>query len=118
MVKTHTSSNGMSNSSIRKVWMNEALHEALEELAWQERITVSDVIRGLINEVAVDPTPEWLDTAKDVEGTVQRSVSVLVDNDDWLAARDATWPTRVSLAKQVRLRLIRMAARKGVVVGA
>lgn len=99
------------NGSIRKVWMNDELHKQLTDHAWDQRTTPSAIIRDIIHDVAKDPNPKWLAKAEDVEGTVKRSVSVLVPDDEWLAARDATWPHRVSLAKQVRLRIKRIVGR-------
>lgn len=108
----------MTTKSVRKLWMSPNLRTALDELAWRERVTASDIVRELIQDIHKRPNPAYLPKLTDVSDNITRSVSVLVEDVDWERARDAAWPTRISVAKQVRLRLIRRLDRAGITVAA
>lgn len=108
----------MSETSIRKVWMTPELHEALGELAYRQRTTVSDILRDILSDITKNPQPRWLAKLADLDGPKTKSVSLIIDDAAWLAARDAAWPTRMSIAKLVRLHALHRLQAAGIAVAA
>lgn len=96
---------GPTPRKIRKFWMSPRMHTQLAELAYQRRTTVSDIIRGHLEDIKANPLNPA--TMSDTDApSIENSVSVAVDDELYLGAKDAAYPTRKSLTSLLRRRIM------------
>jgi hypothetical protein len=97
---------------IRKFWMSHELQEAASAYAWDNRSTLSELIREQLRDIERQPINMVQMTEYDSPSS-SNSVSVAVEDELYLAAKDAAYPTRKSMTSLVRRRLLRILEREG-----
>lgn len=98
----------MTTTGIRKVAMPLIELKELKDYAWRNRMSVSLVVREILEEFVNDRAP--FQEAPDMTGSLSGSLTAYVPQPLWLAARDQAYisgrvPLTVIIRKGVRLRL-------------
>ncbi len=93
----------MTESALRKVWIDRKTREALADYAWANRTTSGEVIRGVVTLVRDNPHDTSQLTDDDTKSEFQ--ISVRVNELLWQGARNAAATTPISFNAQVRRRL-------------
>jgi len=96
---------GLEPRKIRKFWMSPQMHTKLTDLAWQRRTTVSEIIREHLKDIKANPLNPTAMSDFD-SPSIENSVSVAVDDELYLGAKDAAYPTRKSLTSLLRRRIM------------
>lgn len=98
----------MTKTGIRKVTIPSAYVEKVKDLAWRNRVSVSQIVREILQEYR--DNPGGFKELPDMEGPPVDTITVYVPSVPWLAARDAAYtygrtPISVIIRKGLRLRL-------------
>lgn len=96
---------GAEPRKIRKFWMSPKMHKALTEYAYQQRTSVSEIIRQHLADIKKNPINPKKMSDMDAP-SIENSVSVAVDDTLYLGAKDAAYPTRRSLTSLLRRRIM------------
>jgi hypothetical protein len=89
--------------------MPTAMIAQLKEYAWENRTSVSQVVRDVLDEYRNNPKA-YTDLT-DMEGSLSGSLTVYVPDDPWLNVRDTAYlsgriPVSVIIRKGVKARLV------------
>ena len=98
--------------AIRKFWMSAELQAAAVEYAHSQRTTISQLVRDQLVDIERNP----LDPTRlsDVDApSSSNHVSVAVEDELYLGAKDSAYPTRHSLTSLVRRRLVKILESEG-----
>lgn len=98
----------MTATGIRKVTMPRGVADKVKDLAWQNRVSASQVVRDVIEDYRRDPSA--FRDLPDMEGALSGTLTVYVPDDPWYAARDTAYisgrtPISVIIRKGLRARL-------------
>jgi hypothetical protein len=93
--------------------MTPRMHQGLTELAWRRRSTASEIIRLHVAAIQKDPLDEKAMDAEDAPD-LKHTVSVAIEDDLYLGAKDAAYPTRNSFTSLLRRRLMFELKREGI----
>jgi hypothetical protein len=97
---------------VRKFWMSYELHTAASSYARANHSTLSELIREQLVDIKANPLNQRRMTDYDSPSS-SNSVSVSVEDELFLGAKDAAYPTRNSLTSLVRRRLLKILESEG-----
>jgi hypothetical protein len=103
----------MVTTAIRKVSMPPHMVDEVKEFAWQERTSVSALVREVLEVYLVDPLVYR--NVDDTDEPVPATLTVYVPDDIWLAGRDTAYvhgriPISVIVRKGLIARMTKTAA--------
>lgn len=92
----------MGGQPIRKISVSKKMKEELREYAWKNRTSMSAVIAGICENLASNPR-YYQDWASDADaGGQEESLTIYVNDDPWLRAKDVLYFARTPLTVGIR----------------
>jgi len=90
----------MSTTGIRKISMSKRMADELREYAWRNRTNVSEVLRGIVADIAHNPAV--FDDYPDTKERFDATATFVATDEQWLPAKDIAYFARRPLSSLVR----------------
>lgn len=98
---------------IRSIWIDEEMREAMTEYAWLHRTTKAAVVRAAVENVRDHPADESVLSEDDALSRV--NMNVKIQDDLWLAAKDAAHSVGKSVNSLIRRRIRKLLKDEGLI---